>query len=295
MTKNNLSASLKGETINAVHQQRFAYASFHAAKRIAQRTSMDIPTLMSLLDSGVYVNIGQRAGSSRRHLLFFSPNDKFFYVAIQDERYGKIITVLPPAYHKNSAWKITPEQCQLAKQRYEAHIESMAAQSINRVVSLTTPPVLSLPETRKSVKYRTVMTTKRTYKVLVQALYICESLTPKRRTLFKMSVDYYIDDFKKSIGELLQDPALYADIDNGIQKRRLFQGSIYALSFRDHKDMSVFHILTLRCRYDAEDLVQQRQQQCQRMAQVLLPYYSPYLMLPAPASMALLRVSWHRY
>ena len=57
------------------------------------------------------MNIGQYAGSYRRHLLFFSPKDKFCYVAIQDERYGKIITVLPPAYHRNLAWRINAEQC----------------------------------------------------------------------------------------------------------------------------------------------------------------------------------------
>ena len=108
-------------------QQRFAYPSSHAAKRIAQRTSMDSIELMSLIDNGACVNIGQHAGSYRRHLLFFSPKDTFFYVAIQDERNGEIITVLPPEYHRNLAWKISTEQCQMAKKSYESYTEAIEA------------------------------------------------------------------------------------------------------------------------------------------------------------------------
>ena len=115
------------ESLYGIRQQRFAYPSSHAAKRIAQRTSMNILELMSLLDNGACVNIGQHAGSYRRHLLFFSPKDKFCYVAIQDERNGKIITVLPQAYHRNLAWRINPEQCQLANKRYESYTKAVSA------------------------------------------------------------------------------------------------------------------------------------------------------------------------
>jgi hypothetical protein len=126
------------ESLYGIRQQRFAYPSSHAAKRIAQRTSMNILELMSLLDNGACVNIGQHAGSYRRHLLFFSPKDKFCYVAIQDERNGKIITVLPPAYHRNLAWRINAEQCQLAKKRYESYTKAVAAaaQSIKKINNL---------------------------------------------------------------------------------------------------------------------------------------------------------------
>ena len=113
-------------------EERFAYPSSHAAKRIAQRTSMDSMELMSLLDNGACVNIGQHAGSYRRHLLFFSPKDSFFYVAIQDERNGEIITVLPPAYHRNLAWKISTEQCQMAKKIYESYTEANKASQSKR-------------------------------------------------------------------------------------------------------------------------------------------------------------------
>ena len=147
-------------------QQRFAYPSSHAAKRIFQRTSIDSLELMKLLDNGACVNIGQIAGSSRRHLLFFSQKDKFYYVAIQDERSGKIITILPPAYHKNSAWKITTEQCLLAKERYERYSELALVKKSMKKAENNTPSFDK--ESQRSPHYRTVTTTKRDYKIWVQ-------------------------------------------------------------------------------------------------------------------------------
>ena len=175
-------------------QQRFAYPSSHAAKRIFQRTSIDSLELMKLLDNGACVNIGKIAGSSRRHLLFFSQKDKFCYVAVQDERSGKIITILPPAYHKNSAWKITTEQCLLAKERYERYSELALVKKSMKKAENNTPPFDK--ESQPSTHYRTVTTTKRDYKIWVQALYISEHLTNKRKTLFKTSIDFYLDDFE---------------------------------------------------------------------------------------------------
>lgn len=271
-----------------LRQQRFAYLSSHAAKRIAQRTSMDALELMNLLDNGACVNIGQYAGSYRRHLLFFSPKDKFCYVAIQDERYGKIITVLPPAYHKNLAWEISTEQCQLAKQRYQSYTEAAAT-----TVPPTKNTIKQSEDSREAVKYRTISTTPRTYKIWVQALYISEFLKVKRATIFKISVDYYLDDFEKSIKELLKDPTLHEKIDNGIKNKRLFQGSIYGLCFRHNKDAAIFYTLTLRSQYEAEDHAQRYKEMHQHMQQILCLYMSSYMTLPAPASMRLLRLHWH--
>ncbi|WP_420229139.1 hypothetical protein ACOBWA_09095 [Psychrobacter sp. ER1] len=233
-------------------QQRFAYASSHAAKRIAQRTSMDILELMSLLDNGACVNIGQYAGSYRKHLLFFSPKDKFYYVAIQDERYGKIITVLPPAYHKNLAWRIKDEQYQLAKERHESYIKAVtvAAQS---------------KECHKLFEPHTNSEGPRKYKILVQALYISESLKTKRKTLLRIPVDFHIDDFEKSVKELIKDLALYEEIDKGIKRKRLFQDTIYALCFRQEKDAAVFYTLTLRSQYEAENHAKNYQEMRQNM------------------------------
>lgn len=288
MSQKELEESFSIESSYRIRQQRFAYPSSHAAKRIAQRTSMNILELMSLLDNGVCVNIGQYAGSYRRHLLFFSPKDNFCYVAIQDERYGKIITVLPPAYHRNLAWRINAEQYQLAKKRHESYTKAVAAaaQSTKNIIKQS-------QKSHKLVKYRTISATPRTYKIWVQALYISEFLMAKRTTLFKTSVDYYIDDFEKSMKELLKDPIIYEKIDNGIKSKRLFQDDIYALCFRQKKDGSVFYTLTLRNQYEAESHVKRRQKMQQYMEQLLFPYISSYIALPAPTSMRLLRLHWN--
>lgn len=216
-------------------QQRFAYPSSHAAKKIFQRTSMDSLELMNLLDNGACVNIGQHAGSYRRHLLFFSPEDKLYYVAIQDERNGEIITVLPPAYHRNLAWKISTEQCQMAREYYESYTEAIEASQSKKNVAERYYTLRK--KDFKSFKRVTLTTNSHTYRVSVQALYVGEYLAPKRKTLFKISINYYIDDFEKSVKELLKDPILYAQIDDEIQNKLLFQDSIYALCFRQYKDI----------------------------------------------------------
>ncbi|WP_299065556.1 hypothetical protein [uncultured Psychrobacter sp.] len=269
-------------------EQRFSYPSSHAAKRIFQRTSMDSLELMKLLDNGACVNIGQSSGSYRRHLLFFSPEDKFYYVAIQDERNGKIITILPPAYHKNSAWKITPEQCSLAKERYERCSELALVRKSMKKAEDNRP--LFDKKSQPSNHYRTVTTTKRDYKIWVQALYISEHLTTKRKTLFKTSIDFYLDDFEINIKEFLKSPVLYEKIDNVIKNKRLFQETIYALCFRKKKDNSAFYIVKLRSEHEAIIHAKKYNNQIQHMRQVLSSYYSDSLALPMPASMKLPRL-----
>lgn len=271
-------------------KQCFSYPSSHAAKRIFQRTSMDSLELMKLLDNGACVNIGQSSGSYRRHLLFFSPEDKFYYVAIQDERNGKIITILPPAYHKNSAWKITPEQCLLAKERYERCSELALVRKSMKKAEDNRP--LFDKKSQPSNHYRTVTTTKRDYKIWVQALYISEHLTTKRKTLFKTSIDFYLDDFEINIKKFLKNPVLYEKIDNGIKNKRLFQETIYALCFRKKKDNSVFYIVKLRSEHEAIIHAKKYNNQIQHMRQVLSSYYSDSLALLTPDSMKLPRLCW---
>ena len=271
-------------------QQRFSYASSHAAKRINQRTSMDTQTVMDLLDANVCVNIGQHAGSYRRHMLFFSPEDKFYYVAIQDSRNGKVITVLPPAYHKNLAWRITPEQCLLAKKNYEHYTKNKTLQTHSN--GIEKPIALSDKKRVAPIKYRTVTTSKRTYKILVQALYINHSLKSQRKTLFKTTIDFYLDDFEKNIIALLKTPSIQQQIDDSIAQKRMFQDSIYALFFQEKKDRSIYFILKLRSEYAAENNAYRDNQQRQHMTQVLSRYASAYICLSAPDSMKLARLGW---
>ena len=275
-------------------QQRFAYPSSHAAKRIAQRTSMDSMELMSLIDNGACVNIGQHAGSYRRHLLFFSPKDTFFYVAIQDERNGEIITVLPLAYHRNLAWKISTEQCQMARKSYESYTEAIAAAQSKKNVAERYYTLRK--KDFKSNNCVPLTTNSHTYRLSVEALYVGEYLTPKRKTLFKISINYYIDDFEKSVKELLRDPILHAQIDDEIKNKLLFQNSIYALCFRQYKDTSVFYSVILRSQYEAEIHAEQHyESQLKHMRNMLSTYSSSYLALSAPICIKLPRLCWEPF
>lgn len=247
-------------------QQRFAYASSHAGKRIAQRTSMNTEELMDLLDSGSCVNIGQAAGSHRRHLLFYSPKDKFCYVAIQDERYGKVITILPPAYHKNLAWRITDDQYQLAKERYESYVKAVDVKD----------------EAEKTNTPRDII-------VWVQVVYISEELLVKRKTLFRMPINYHGDDFEGGVKEALKDPELHKKIDEIVKEKGLFQDTIYALCFRQEKNGMAFYNLALRSEYEAEFHADNRCKVRTRMNQILSRHTSPYVLLPAPGSSKLSR------
>jgi len=296
MSATGIKDTLSTESSSRVAGQRFAYASFHARKRIAQRTSIDLLKLMSYLDADVCVNMGYHAGMHRRHLLFYSAPDDTCFVAIQDPRYGKVITVLPLEYHRRLAWAVSDEQCELAKQRYYAYMEAQEAlQRLKheQASAVANPSNIKLKakDQSLSIKYRSVMTTERTYKVVVQAIYISEDTSSKKKSLFKLLVGYYIDDFQKSIMSQLGNPALYEKVDASIQRKRLFQGSVYALCFQNCKDKTVSYTLNLRHRNDAEWLTLQYYQQRRHMQQVLVPYQTPYLALPAPRSEAFSPVS----
>ncbi|MDO5770241.1 MAG: hypothetical protein Q4P13_12115 [Psychrobacter sp.] len=277
--------------------QRFSYASTHAARRISERISLSSLQLMSMLDNEGYVDIGHHAGLHRRHLLFYSPKDDCCFVAIQDARYGKVVTVLPLDYHRKLAWAVSLEQCELAKLRYDAYHHFMRA--VDNPPSKASKVSSSLkPDTKEHAhkgpkKYRSISTFKRTYKVLVQAMYVSESLAVKRKTIMRIAIDYYIDDFQSSVKSLLQQPDFYTQIDIAILKKNLFYGSIYSLIFQLNKDITTYHTLRLRDRYEAEQFAARYYQQRAHMRQLLSSHYRPHLRLNAPASTRLLRLACH--
>jgi hypothetical protein len=63
----------------------------------------------------------------------------------------------------------------------------------------------------------------------------------KRATLFKILVDYYIDDFEKNMKELLKDPMIYEKIDNGIKKNVSLK-MVYMPYASERKKMDQFFI-----------------------------------------------------
>ena len=103
--------------------QAFSHFSQHALVRIAQRTKLTCEDIARILDRKLTLNIGRKPGFNRRHLLFYSALDDEFYVAIQDELTGTVVTVLTLEYHANLAWSVSLEECARVKNIYLSTLE----------------------------------------------------------------------------------------------------------------------------------------------------------------------------
>lgn len=90
---------------NGVVATRF---SRHAFDRVEERLTIPKAEVAAILDSGEAVPIGSETGSSRLHRLFYSIPDDTCFVAVQDERSGTVVTVLPVDYHERCSWAVTP-------------------------------------------------------------------------------------------------------------------------------------------------------------------------------------------
>jgi hypothetical protein len=104
--------------------EKHTYANFsrHAFERLTERTSMKCEEISAILDKGLFVNTGSKPGINKDHLLFYSPKDKDYFVAIKDHFRGTIITILPLDYQDNLAWKISEAECVRAKAMSDAAI-----------------------------------------------------------------------------------------------------------------------------------------------------------------------------
>jgi len=68
--------------------------------------------LCRILNDDLVVLVGQESGTSKIHKLFYSIYDETFYVAVQDELTGGVITILPP---EQSRWRIAAEAYKQAR------------------------------------------------------------------------------------------------------------------------------------------------------------------------------------
>jgi hypothetical protein len=96
--------------------QAFAHFSKHAFERTAQRTKLSCEEIARILDRGLVVNTGRKPGFNRNHLVFYSTPDDDFFVAIQDELTGTIVTILPLEYQSNLAWQVANQDCAKARE-----------------------------------------------------------------------------------------------------------------------------------------------------------------------------------
>ncbi len=180
--------------------QAFTHFSQHAFQRISERVRLRSEDIMRMLDAKITVNTGRKPGFNRDHLLFYSELDNDFFVAIQDSLTGTVVTVLPLDYHTNLAWKITQQQCQLAKQRWLEFKNSL--------------PEYPAPEKLAS-------------KFLVNALYLNEEGAPKAKLLQKVPAEPYQHSTIKLVKDLLK-PTEIARLahDKGIEPEIIYGVSI---------------------------------------------------------------------
>ena len=85
----------------------------HATDRVLGRLTLTFEEVSHILEKEQYVLIGRDRDSSRVHKLFYSELDSFWFVAIQDEADGMVVTILPIDYHNR--WRIADETLQQAR------------------------------------------------------------------------------------------------------------------------------------------------------------------------------------
>ena len=76
--------------------------SVHAVDRLKERTQVNEKTLCRILDEEEIIPLGfEIKESNRQSLLFFSPEDEKFFVVVQDQLDGIVVTILTIEYWHN--------------------------------------------------------------------------------------------------------------------------------------------------------------------------------------------------
>ena len=84
----------------------FTCLSKHARLRLNERSNLLESQLINMLNTDSFINLGCEIGFYRQHCLLFSIIDGQYYVAVQDENSGKVITFLLLEYHLQLSWKL---------------------------------------------------------------------------------------------------------------------------------------------------------------------------------------------
>jgi len=85
----------------------FSYLSHHAKLRLNERSNLQENELLKMLNTDSFINLGYEVGFFRQHCLLFSVIDNQYYVAVQDNKSGKVITFLTVQYHLQLSWKLS--------------------------------------------------------------------------------------------------------------------------------------------------------------------------------------------
>ncbi|NCN07726.1 DUF4258 domain-containing protein [Candidatus Falkowbacteria bacterium] len=91
--------------------------SRHARQRLSRRSNLPLEDVEDIIRYNLCVIVGfeqiKKFSSRKIHKLFWSIPDENWFVIIQDELTGVVITILPP---RRSCWVITYSSMEKAKQ-----------------------------------------------------------------------------------------------------------------------------------------------------------------------------------
>lgn len=178
----------------------FTFFSKHALQRLAERTSFSPESFVDLLEKKIFINVGKVPGFNREHLLFYSPDDDDFFVAVRDNLTGTVVTILPLDFHENLAWQIKPDDCDKAKSLFLGKVGRDNQQAINAI-----PKVFIV-----SVHYRD------------------ENWSQKTKQVLKLDSSKY----SNQLSELFKDPDFYILLDDASEKKGLSSKYILGISVR---------------------------------------------------------------
>lgn len=178
-----------------------AHFTRHAFERIAERTTLTCEELARILDRKLTINTGSKPGLNKVHLLFYSVCDDDFFVAIQDELTGTVITVLPLDYHANLAWDIPEEYCAQAKALY-----------------LNAPVKNEEPAAKSTVFY-------------VSARFLDDNGLQKTKVIKKVESLGYNNE----ISALMRDQAFFDQIECFAKEKNIDYKMVFALSIKHGK------------------------------------------------------------
>ena len=94
----------------------FTNFSKHSLKRLSQRASLKLETLINILERKVYLNIGSVPGFNTAYLLIYSFEDDEHFIVIQDLLNGTVLTFLRLQFKISTTRKITEKDLQKVKE-----------------------------------------------------------------------------------------------------------------------------------------------------------------------------------
>lgn len=74
---------------------------------VSARLCLSLEEVATILDTDLSIPLGIEPGTTKIHRLFFDKEARYWFVAVQDEKNGEVVTVLPIEYHNR--WRIDPD------------------------------------------------------------------------------------------------------------------------------------------------------------------------------------------